>query len=105
MNQIAIELPDIASHRSDPSTSDKAEESVKKSGKMHHQCEQVYRAIVDYPNCTAGELAKRSGIDYSIIQRRVSILAKNGLIKPNHQTRKRICSVKGTKQKVLESAL
>ena len=102
MNQLSIDLPFAATHRNDPSSSHEAEEKVKGSGKMKDQCEQVFQAIKNHPNCTAGELSERSRIDYQIIQRRVSILERNGLI--NRRSR-RVCAVNRTKQTVWESAL
>ena len=97
MNQLSIDLPFAATHRNDPSSSHEAESKVRKSDRMKHQCEQVFQAIKACPNCTAGELSDRSGIDYQIIQRRVSILERNGLIK---RQGKRVCSVNHTSQTV-----
>lgn len=89
-------------HKDDPITSFESAETVQKSGKLKQQCEAVFQAIKNFPNSTAGELARSSNIDYQIIQRRVSILERNGLIK---RRSRRVCAVNHTKQTVWESAL
>lgn len=65
------------SHKNDPITSYKAADTANIKG----QALQVYEALKRYPNRTARELSEASGIDYYIVQRRLSILRTNGLAK------------------------
>jgi len=97
VHQIPIDYTAPLSRRTDPSSSREAEDKLKQSGGLSKQCQEVYEAIKQHPNCTAGELEDKSGIPYFTIQRRVSTLEKAGLIK---RYGKRVCWIKGNKMTV-----
>ncbi len=94
---LSIDHSTPLSHKGDPSTSLEAERKLKESGGLSKQCEEVLEAIKQYPNCTAGELEKKSGIPYMTIQRRVSQLEEANYIK---RYGKRVCWEMKTKQTV-----
>lgn len=74
MNQIDLTLPP-ASHRHDPETSKRAERRANISG----QALQVYDALLRIGPCAMFELSERTGLDYFICQRRISVIEKNDL--------------------------
>lgn len=79
-------------HKSDPETSRTAAEKMVKSGELSRQEQEVYRAIIRamnnmssclekrHQNFTAKELASWSGLDYFMIQRRLSGLKAKGKV-------------------------
>lgn len=72
--QLQLEIPP-ASHRHDPPTSKAAEHRANISG----QALQVYTALRAHGPATMRELADKSGIDYYVCQRRISVLHNNNL--------------------------
>ena len=77
-DQLALVLPP-ASATNDPITSYIAERRITRSGKRRNQCEIVLDALRRYPNRTAGELARDTGLDYYMLSRRLSDLGYNHL--------------------------
>lgn len=96
-HQLSIDYNAPLSHKGDPATSFQAEQKLKDSGALSKQCQQVYEAIKQFPNRTAGELEQASGIPYFTIQRRVSQLEDAGYIK---RYGKKVCAVKKTSMTV-----
>lgn len=80
------------SHTGDPITSYEAADEMVKSGKLNKQEQEVWKEInrgidnmetclgLQHQNFTAKELASWSGIDYFVIQRRLSGLHNKGKI-------------------------
>lgn len=82
-------------------TSLEAFESVTASGKREADKYKVMQAVKKFAPCTAGELARQSGIDYEVIHKRIVDCERNGWIV---RMNKRKCSVKGTNMLVIELA-
>lgn len=60
---------------------------------VQSQIAQIYEALKKHPRLTARELSRASGIDYYIIQRRLSVLDKRGLAEVAGE---RLCRVSNT---------
>ena len=60
-----------ASHRNDPESSYLAEDRANKSGRRYSDQKTAYRAVRDYPSLTSAELAFRTGLDRSMLARRL----------------------------------
>lgn len=86
MQQQFILTPAV--HRSDPITSFKAAEKAPIKG----QALEVLNALKKYPNRTPRELSRDSGLDYHLVQKRLSVLRTNYLAYSNS---KRVCEVSG----------
>ncbi len=83
---------DIATaHRCDPVSSHEAGEAHKQSGKLSKECEEILAAIRRFPYCTAGEISLQANIDYYLVQKRVSVLERKGLIERQLD---RVCRVR-----------
>lgn len=78
MNQLNLFDTPVA-HRNDPLSSYEAGEKNKRESNAKQQT-QVYLAICDNEGCTARELSVKTGLDYYMIQRRVSQLINRDLI-------------------------
>lgn len=82
------------SHTNDPATSYEAADKMVESGKLNKQEKQVHKAILE--DCfgrdfTARTLAFVSGIDYFIIQRRLSGLRQKSKIARTGEKRDGCC--------------
>ncbi len=84
----------------DPRSSLRGADHVENSGKLSTQCQQIYEALKDHPMHTARELAIAAGIDYYIIQRRLSILETRNLAQRRGE---RECTISGIKVTVWEA--
>jgi len=81
-------------HKSDPETSREAAEQMVKSGKLTEQENFIHYVIEvhrGHKSFTAKELAKDSGEDYYIIQRRLSGLHRKGKIERTGEKRNGCC--------------
>lgn len=67
------------SRNSDPMSSHRGADRITKSGKLEGQCKLVYEALKRFPLHTARELSHESGLDYIIIQKRLTVLERRGL--------------------------
>lgn len=68
-------------HRTDPLSSYKAGDRALKSGRIRGQMKAVYAALQKHPGCSSAELARIMGVDRHQPARRLSSLAKKGLVK------------------------
>ena len=68
-------------HTGDPVTSYSAIEKLIESGQFTRQQAEVYDAWKTYPDTTARELARYSGLDYYMIQRRKSDLVRKNKLR------------------------
>ncbi len=84
----------------DPRSSLRGADHIENSGKLSTQCEQIYQALKLHPMHTARELAIATGIDYYIIQRRLSILESRNKAQRRGE---RECTVSGIKVTVWEA--
>lgn len=64
--------------KTDPASSKAAAEHVVESGKLEGQCQQVYEALKRFPNHTAREISKASGLDYHMVAKRLPVLRDHG---------------------------
>ncbi len=69
-----------ASRRTDPATSHAAEREVSRSGRRLTQLQAVLADVRSHPGATAGEIARRTGIDRSTVSKRTADLANQGRI-------------------------
>lgn len=69
-------------HAKDPETSRQAAEKMVVSGKLNASIEEIRQAIDEYPDdeFTAKELAEHSGLNYIDIQKRLSVISRQGKI-------------------------
>ena len=68
---------DALSRLGDPLSSHRGADYIRPV--VQSQITQIYEALKKHPRLTARELSRASGIDYYIIQRRLSVLEKRGL--------------------------
>lgn len=80
-------------HRRDPVTSKTSAHAIAKSGRIDGECAQILDALKRFPLHTARELARDSGIDYYVIQKRLSVLERNGYAQRRGA---RVCTASGT---------
>ncbi len=81
-------------HRNDPVTSYIAADKLVKSGRLSRQERRVFRAIEVYccfSNFTARGLSNYCGLDYYLIQRRLSGLKNKGKIERTGKKRNGQC--------------
>ena len=79
--------------KKDPASSHHGANHVVSSGKLEGQCKQIYDALKKYPLHTPRELAEKTGIDYFLIQKRLSVLYKRGKAARRGE---RVCTVSRT---------
>lgn len=72
--QLPLSIPP-ASRRTNPDTSKQAEARAP----ISKQAQQLYAALQQYGPGTMHEIAAASGMDYYVCQKRISVLARNGL--------------------------
>lgn len=80
--------------KTDPITSHIAANKFVASGKHKTSKAKVLAAIEAYPGCTAGELSRLTGIDYTELNRRASDLVNCGKARRGQA---RLCQVQGSK--------
>lgn len=85
------------SRNTDPASSHEGAVHVVTTGKLTAQLQEIYDALKLHPMHTARELSKASGIDYYLIQKRLSVLEAMGLAA---RRGKRICTFSKTRIKV-----
>lgn len=77
----------------DPRSSLRGADYVENSGRLQSQCDMILNALRRWSNCTARELSERTGIDYILLQKRLSVLRKRNLARV---TGERLCTVSRT---------
>jgi len=77
-----------ASRTTDPETSHSAEREVNLSGRRSTQCSAVEDDVLAHNGATAGEIARRIGLDRHTVSKRTADLANQGRI---HRGPTRVC--------------
>ena len=72
-------LPVGLSRRTDPASSAEAAAEYVESGHLGRDCRRVLEALRAHPGSTPRELSERSGIDYYVVQRRLTTLEDAGV--------------------------
>jgi hypothetical protein len=83
-----------ASHRTDPPTSKEAARNFRDSGRLGLHQQIVLQAVREHPGSTHSELAEGTVLDWLQTARRLSELAKAGLVR---QGEARPCRIKGSR--------
>lgn len=78
------------SRTTDPASSRAGERYIRKSGALESQCRRIHEALTRHPNHTALELSAKTGLDYYVIQRRLSVLERRGMATRSEM---RVCTV------------
>ncbi len=84
-----------AARNTDPITSHMADEEITTSGQRAAQMMQAVQAVKDYPGHTSAELAKATGMDRSMLARRLPDARSLNFVKNGDTFRK--CDVTGRK--------
>lgn len=74
-----MDIQTPASHRNDPDTSFQAEEHINKSGKRKAQQKIVEDALKEHSGLTSAELASVTGLDRTMLARRLSEVGIKGV--------------------------
>lgn len=85
--------PRPIARNTDPASSHAGAAKMINSGRLEGQCAQVLEALKRFPMHTAKELSRDSGLDYIMIQKRLSVLEGKGLARRRGE---RKCTVSKT---------
>ena len=88
-----VEATGLNCRNQNPDTSHQAFKRFAESGKLESHRDRVMRSVTSRPGKTAGELSEISDLSHVECQRRLSDLARDGMI---YKQGKRKCSVKGS---------